>query len=302
MPSFSTGFTLSNIGGFAKLSYPEIPLIIYVGDNQNVSIKDDNYIEILDNDSRLKIDKLTQEERQEHVIDFANLVEKRGQPNAEAYVDDLITSGDLTTQIIENGNTGGGRDVTVIANDTDFSTETTLAALLAKIIAAPSTESKQDEIINLLSPVLIDRYSIYPPPYNVQCNSTSTIYALQGVKRIAGGTNKITIKSLSVLNTANDNYFIYIIKNPIVAGTFTYAQQGSKEAEKATAPTGGGESPNTVTGGEVVFSLSSRSINSPYIEMPYEISMENSTDTYVFCFEGITTNSNVYGTINLTES
>jgi hypothetical protein len=39
---------------------------------------------------------------------------------------------------------------------TDFATQTTLAAILAKLIAAPSTEAKQDDIITALGSLVVD--------------------------------------------------------------------------------------------------------------------------------------------------
>jgi hypothetical protein len=57
--------------------------------------------------------------------------------------------GDATAAKQDTGNTS----LATIAGK-DFATQTTLAALLAKVIAAPSTEAKQDSIITLLTTLL----------------------------------------------------------------------------------------------------------------------------------------------------
>jgi hypothetical protein len=50
--------------------------------------------------------------------------------------------------------TAGNASLTTIAG-VDFATQTTLAAILAKIIAAPATEAKQDSIITLLTGIAV---------------------------------------------------------------------------------------------------------------------------------------------------
>ena len=125
----------TNIGGFKKTTYPEAGLITYDGNNYSIRIKtvgDNSYIEFLDNDQSTFDAQLTQEERLQKIIDFTNLSDKRGQLTAEAYVEDIIST-DATPQTtpVTGGGTGGG-DVTVIDNQTDFSTEATLAAILDK--------------------------------------------------------------------------------------------------------------------------------------------------------------------------
>lgn len=74
-------------------------------------------------------------------------------------------------------------------------------------------------------------------------------YALCGLRLDSSNLNVYThITNISVINTTNGDYFWSVIRNPTVAGMFTYGSVGSLEGAAAAG------SGNTVTGGTALVS------------------------------------------------
>jgi len=219
----------TNIGGFKKTTYPEAGLITYDGNNYSIRIKTvgvNSYIEFLDNDQSTFDAQLTQKERLQKIIDFTNLTDKRGQLTAEAYVEDIIST-DATPQTtpVTGGGTGGG-DVTVIGNDTDFSTETTLASVLAKITSDPSTATNQG-----IANAILSAWATQGVPLKSQQGiafgvSSKQSNVLSGIStgddecaylfRSIVGSGGVALRSffLSFESTTNDEYEIRFSVNP----------------------------------------------------------------------------------------
>lgn len=213
---------LERIGDFVKVNI-SADTKTYTGNNLTIWVKGDD-IEIVDADSRKTDNKLNIQTR----WDYSQLSndDKEGTVTSIQLVEKWITDEKFVPQTTPvTGDSGGGGNVNITGNDTDFSTETTLAAVLAKITNDPSTSTKQDNIIAELTNILakIDRYN---PSYalpdtkalkvdDLQATDggvTDPPYPLIAVRKKTGITNAAFIGFISAFNEQNDDFRIDVYR------------------------------------------------------------------------------------------
>lgn len=151
-------FDVSNIGGFVKLEYNDANIVVYIGNNQTVSIRNNRYIEFNDIDQYEFHNNLCNDDtvRRNLVIDYDNLIDKRGTATPQQYVEVLITSGDLDQQVVAGG--GAGTNVTIVGDTVGLAKEakqdtgnTSLSSIDSKTPVDPATVTKQNEIITAIN-------------------------------------------------------------------------------------------------------------------------------------------------------
>lgn len=132
-------------------------------------------------------------------------------------------------------------------------------------------------------------------------NSVGTTYALLGIRlkstRLAAIVDLI---DASILANTSDQYYVSLILNPTVAGTFTYAGVTNYSVDVAT-----GASTNTVTGGTTLISKASQNteISSLLLGGALKIgsTIAGVADTLVVCVTPLSANINFFASINWLE-
>lgn len=138
---------------------------------------------------------------------------------------------------------------------------------------------------------------------NVSANSTGTKYALKGIRlKSAFLSAFVSIESLSGLVTTADEVLLELIRNPTVAGTFTYSDITGSVCQEATGVTA-----NTVTGGQVLWSgymtrNSDVNIPSDAILPRLGVAVDGTRDTMVLVATPLSPSADVYGSINWREA
>lgn len=317
MSNYSINAVVSSIAGFQKVEYPEAGLITYKGNNYSIRIKTvdtNSYIEFLDSDQSILEAKLTQQERLLKIIDFTNLSDKRGATTAEEYAEDIIQTDSTPQTTPVTGDSGGGGNVNITGNDTDFSTETTLAAVLAKITNDPSTSTKQDNIIAELTNILakIDRYN---PSYalpdtralkvdDLQATDggvTDPPYPLIAVRKKTGITNAAFIGFISAFNEQNDDFRIDVYRfdrNQITvrtSQTITWTELDSNLEGFAFPRTGISQFTPTSQDRDIGY-FQGRDINNR--DQNFTKIMEGDSYEYLIAWRGHTDGSDAYVSIN----
>lgn len=135
---------------------------------------------------------------------------------------------------------------------------------------------------------------------HTDANDTANTYALCGVRLKDTKTNiHLHITDVSVLAITNDNFLWSLIKNPTVAGTFTYSDNNSVQTAVASGST------NTVSGGEVLMS-GYGSANSE-IEIDRDtalhlgVAIDGTLDEFVLCVRPLSSNADMLGAMNWLE-
>lgn len=210
------------IGDFVRTNISE-DTKVYTGNNLTIWVKGDT-IQQVDADSRKTDNTFSIVTR----WDYSNLSddEKESTTTAIELVEKWITDEKFKPQTIETDGGGTSGDVTVIANDTDFSTETTLAAVLAKITNNPSTASNQiiaNDILNTWNSQGVPLRNIQG---NAFCLSTGDAEVLSNIPnaqdrcaylfRAKSGSGGVTIKSFffSFESINSDEYEIRVSIQP----------------------------------------------------------------------------------------
>ncbi len=109
----ATDFDIVNVGGFTKVINNDINIISFHGQLFTITVRGiepDTFIQVLDTDTRLLDDKLTNSERINSTVDYKNLIDKKGTTTAVEYVELLINNGEFETgnsQILEDWNNEG---------------------------------------------------------------------------------------------------------------------------------------------------------------------------------------------------
>jgi len=109
----ATDFDIVNVGGFTKVINNDINIISFHGPLFTITVRGiepDTFIQVLDTDTRLLDDKLTNSERINSTVDYKNLIDKKGTTTAVEYVELLINNGEFETgnsQILEDWNNEG---------------------------------------------------------------------------------------------------------------------------------------------------------------------------------------------------
>jgi hypothetical protein len=132
-------------------------------------------------------------------------------------------------------------------------------------------------------------------------NAVGTTYALIGMRLKSTCLSAIVdLVEASVLANTTDQYYVSIILNPTVAGTFTYTGVTNYSVDIAT-----GASTNTVTGGSILFSKSSQNTEVASLRLGGALKIGSTiagvADTIVICVIPITNNINFFATINWLE-
>ena len=135
---------------------------------------------------------------------------------------------------------------------------------------------------------------------NTDADSTANTYALCGIRQASGKENiYVHIADVSVLSSTNDNFLWSIIRNPTVAGTFTFSAADGIEGAVASGNT------NIVTNGSVLLSgygSSNTSINFEYdTSIHLGTAIDGTHDEFILCVRPLGTNANFYGAINWLE-
>lgn len=115
----------------------------------------------------------------------------------------------------------------------------------------------------------------------VTATVAGTKYALLGLRLQAGSDATVILRSVNALITSvNDIGYVQLLRNPTVAGVFTYANKANSETQVATGVTA-----NTVTGGDVLWThyISSdldATVDSRVLPRP-GIAIDGTADEYV---------------------
>ena len=175
-------FLLSNIGGFVKAINADAGLVSYIGNNLNITIRDENFIQISSADARIVEDNLDRAQRLDLTIDFANLTDKLGAVTAEQYVEILISSGELEVQ---------AGALAIISAD--------IASLLKE------TEKGVSRGISA---------------FDFSLSAPATVIRLCYAIRVKSASLPSYIERLSAnayTTTANRDFQLFIIKNPVIS-------------------------------------------------------------------------------------
>jgi hypothetical protein len=146
----------------------------------------------------------------------------------------------------------------------------------------------------------------------INANSTSSVYALLGLRLKSTNTDTEVDVIDYVLHTTTSTDLIYsIILNPTVAGTFNYADVTNSNLQIAKGDAVSNPSTNTVTGGTVLQSgylkagagaLSGGNANRELVNaLRLGASITGVSDTIVLCVQPLTANADVYGAITWRE-
>ena len=147
---------------------------------------------------------------------------------------------------------------------------------------------------------------------SINANAIANIYALIGI-RLKTTHNHITIdiSKITALATTADHFEWYLIHNPVVAGTFTYADLDVNSAvQVAIGDVVGNPSVNTITlnttstsnfqsvildGG---YGSNDTSISEP-VETTFTLGtdIDGVSDTVVLCIRPLTANLNIHGSM-----
>ena len=131
----------------------------------------------------------------------------------------------------------------------------------------------------------------------INANKTNKKYALIGVKSREIG-NEVIISGVALMTTTNDDFLFEVWKNPTVSDTFTYADEGN--LIQAVAGDEGGD--NEVTGGELVFSCYVYEKSAAYVNLGLMLTDDGTNaDEYVLTAQPVSTNLDVYASINYLE-
>lgn len=195
-----------DISGWTKEQLPSLPdTIVYYGNNITIRVTSNRYILVVDAD-RERIDALeTSEERRARTIDFDSLdtPNKEGQSNATELVEFWITTGERfkTQTITTTGGGGGGGDVTVIDNDTDFSTETKQDVVISKIDKYDPAYALKDTLSISVEDWQANNGGINDDPY-----------PLIAIRKKASITNAVFLGLLTAFNEQNDDFNILVYR------------------------------------------------------------------------------------------
>jgi hypothetical protein len=208
------------IGDFVKTNI-SADTKVYTGNNLTIWVKGD-IIQQVDADSRKTDNTLNLVTR--WVYSQLSNDDKEGTTTAIELVEKWINDEKFKPQTIETDS--GGGDVTVIDNNTDFSTETTLSAILAKIISDPSTSSNQVIANNILNTWNSQGVPLRNIQGNAFCLSTGDAEVLSNIPnaqdrcaylfRAKSGSGGATIKSFffSFESINSDEYEIRVSIQP----------------------------------------------------------------------------------------
>lgn len=168
---------IERIGDFAKTNISPTTKV-YRGNNLTIWVKN-NEIQIVDSDAKKTDNTL-------HIVerwDYTELStgDKEGTNTAIELVEKWITDQKFVPQTTPTTGGGGGGDVNITGNDTDFSTETTLAAVLAKITSDPSTATNQAIANNILNTWDSEGVPLRNIQGNAFCLSTGDSEVLSGI-------------------------------------------------------------------------------------------------------------------------
>lgn len=137
----------------------------------------------------------------------------------------------------------------------------------------------------------------------VTTNVVGTVYALLGVKiRSDRRDTAVRIFETEIVNSSGtDQGQILILKNPTIAGSFTYADKTGTAVQVAT-----GTSSNTVSdlGTEIINHAATTSLVTTALSSYYTwltINADNEADSYVFAYRVLSLNQTVAATLELKE-
>ena len=302
---------LERIGDFVKVNI-SADTKTYTGNNLTIWVKGDD-IEIVDADSRKTDNKLNIQTR----WSYSQLSDddKEETTTPIQLVEKWINDNKFVPQTTPvTGDSGGGGNVNITGNDTDFSTETTLAAVLAKITNDPSTATKQDNIITELTNIFakIDRYN---PSYalpdtralkvdDLQATDggvTDPPYPLIAVRKKAGITNAAFIGFISAFNEQNDDFRIDVYRfdrNQITVRTgqtITWTELDSNLEGFAFPRTGISQFTPTSQDRDIGY-FQGRDINNR--DQNFTKIMEGDSYEYLIAWRGHTDGSDAYVSIN----
>ncbi len=132
-------------------------------------------------------------------------------------------------------------------------------------------------------------------------NTVGTTYALIGMRLKSTRLSAIVdLVDASILANTNDQYYVSILLNPTVAGTFTYTGVTDYSVDIAT-----GASTNTVTGGSVLYSKASQNTEVATLKLGGSLKIGSTiagvADTIVICVTPLSANINFFATLNWLE-
>jgi len=135
---------------------------------------------------------------------------------------------------------------------------------------------------------------------HVAATAADTLYAVIGIRPALVGVN-LSLHTMSMIATSNDDFEWVVMLNPTVAGTFTYsAIDGSVQSEGATGATA-----NTVTGGTKLIGGMAQSSGGETLDIGTEIrpgfSIAGVADTIVLCVRPLSSNANIEGSLHFEE-
>lgn len=134
---------------------------------------------------------------------------------------------------------------------------------------------------------------------HVDANTANTVYALVGVKLQTGHKGEpIKFRNVSVLTQTNDDFEWLLIRNPTVAGTFTYTDTASGPFQSAKGVTA-----NTVTGGDVIAGGFGHAGTVQSSDIGYEggfgEAIDGTRDEFILCVRPLSANADIEGGITL---
>ena len=132
---------------------------------------------------------------------------------------------------------------------------------------------------------------------HTDADSTTNTYALCGIRLDTAKPNiHLHISGISILSTTNDNFLWSIIRNPSVAGTFTFASNNGVQTAVAAGNT------NIVTGGTVLASgygaANSEITFAHDTALHLGISIDGTPDEFILCVRATGVNSDLIGAVN----
>ncbi len=138
---------------------------------------------------------------------------------------------------------------------------------------------------------------------SIACNSIGTIYALAGVRKVAGYRDhhiEIDNISASIISASTDSGVLLLVHNPTLSAPLTWAaksriEEGTATNQTLTAGTG------RVIAAKPLNTNADAGISPKAALRAMTIGLDNTADQYVLAYQPTTTNQNAVGAIAITE-
>jgi hypothetical protein len=134
---------------------------------------------------------------------------------------------------------------------------------------------------------------------HVDANAADTIYAVVGIRLRTGHPGEpVKFRTVSMISETNDDFEWILYRNPTVAGTFTYANEGDGPFQTAKGATA-----NTVTNGTAIaggYAQSNATITSEiFYEGGFGMAIDGTRDEFVLCVRPLSANADIQGSITV---